>query len=71
MPLVVRHWSPTPQVARYQRPEFQHPSTDGLVADFQSSLSQQIVDISITQREAQIEPDSVPNYIGREAVAGV
>src|SRR6266702_3549914 len=70
MPLVVWRRSPAPQVARNARPELQHPSTDGLIADLQPALGQQIFDIPIAQRETQIKPDG-PQNIGREAVAYV
>src|SRR5216683_6425247 len=71
MPLVVWRWSPAPQIARYERPELQHPSTDGLIADLQPALGQQVFDIPIAQSETQIKPDRPPDHIGREAVASV
>jgi transposase len=55
MPLVVWRWSPAPQVARDERPELQHPSTDGLIADLQPALGQQVFDIPVAQREPEIE----------------
>src|SRR5260221_822267 len=60
-----------PEVPRDNRPEFQHPSPDGLVADRQLALRQQILDIAVAQGEAQVEPNRVPDHIAREAVAGV
>src|SRR5260370_3305080 len=71
MPPVVWPWSPAPQVARDERPELQRPSTDGLVADLQPALGQQVFDIPIAQRKPQIKPDRPPDHIGWEAVASV
>src|ERR1039457_2362542 len=46
-------------------------SPDGLVADLQPALCQQILDIAVAQGEAQVQPNRVPDHIWREAVAGV
>jgi hypothetical protein len=64
-------WSPAPKVARDSRPEFQHPSADSLVSDLKTALRQQILDITVAQGEAQVEPDRVPDDDWRKAVAGV
>ncbi len=71
MPLTVWCWSPVPKVARDSRFELQHPSADGLVSDLQTALRQQILDITVAQGEAHVEPDRMPDHIGRKAVAGV
>src|SRR5258706_963174 len=49
----------------------QHPSPDRLVADLQPALRQQICSIAVAQGEAQVEPNRVPDQIGRKTVAGV
>jgi hypothetical protein len=51
--------------------EFEHPSTDRLIADHQSALSQEILDIPIAQREPEVEPDSMSDDVGRKSVAGI
>src|SRR5450755_483651 len=71
MPLLMRYRSPAPEVSRDSRPEFQQPSPDGLVADLQPALCQQILEIAVAQGEAQVQPNRVPDHIWREAVAGV
>src|SRR5713226_7556809 len=71
MPLTLWCRSPAPKVARDSRPELQHPSSDSLVTDLQTALRQQILDITVAQGEAQVEPDRVPDDNGRIAVAGV
>src|SRR5260221_10623955 len=69
VPLIVRCRSPAPEVARDSRSKLQHPSPDGLVTDLQPALRQQILDITVAQGEAQVEPHRVPDHIGRKAVA--
>jgi hypothetical protein len=71
MPLIMRYRSPAPEVSRDNQPDFQNPSADGLVADLQPALRQQIFDIAVAQGEAQVEPNRVPDHIGREPMAGV
>jgi len=60
VPLIVRCRSPAPEVARDSRSKLQHPSTDGLVTDLQPALRRQILDITVAQGEAQVEPHRVP-----------
>src|SRR5947208_6578878 len=71
VPLIVRCRSPAPEIARDSRSKLQHPSTDGLVTYLQPALRQQILDITVAQGEAQVEPDRVPDHNWRKAVAGV
>jgi hypothetical protein len=71
MPPIMRHRPSAPEVLRDRRPEFQYPSSDGLVADVKPALRQQVLDIAIAQCEAKVEPNRVPDDIWREAVAGV
>src|ERR1700722_638887 len=52
-----------------QRPEFQYPSPHRFVGDIQSAFGEQILDVAISERETQIEPNGVPDDRGRELVA--
>jgi hypothetical protein len=52
-----------------QRSELQNPSPHRFIGDIQSAFSEQILDITETEGEANIKPDSVPNDRGRELVA--
>ena len=45
-----------------------NPSTERFIADFQYSFGQQILDVTIAQGEPKIEPDGMPDDVGREAV---
>src|SRR5260221_6677280 len=47
------------------------PAPDSLVSDLQTALRQQILDVTVAQGEAQVEPDRVPGGNRRKAVAGV
>jgi len=53
-----------------QRPEFQNPSSHRFVGDIQTALGEQILDVAIAEREADIEPNGVPDDRRRELVAG-
>src|SRR5258708_10729577 len=56
---------------REGQPELQNPSSDSFVTDLQTALRQQILDITVAQGEAQVEPNRVPDDNWRKAVAGV
>ena len=58
------------QVLGNEWPEFVNPPTYQLIADRQSALSQEILDIPVAQGEPEVEPDSVPDKVGRKSVAG-
>ena len=49
--------------------EFDAPQTDGFTADGDASLSEQILDVSVAQVKAIVEPDSIRNNFWREAMA--
>jgi len=51
--------------------ELDAPQPDGFVADDDSSLGQEVLDVSVTEIEAIVEPDSVGNDIWWESVAFV
>jgi hypothetical protein len=66
-----RRW-PRASAAKFlgeHRPELQNPSPHRFVGDVQPTLRQQIFDVSITERETEIEPDGVPNDRRRKLVA--
>jgi hypothetical protein len=53
-----------------QRPKLQDPSPRRFVRDFETALRQQIFDVATAEREADIEPDGVPDDRRRELVVG-
>ena len=59
------------QVLGNDRPEFEKPATDRLIADRQSALSQEILDIPVAQGEPEVEADSVSDDIRRKSVVGI
>ena len=44
------------------------PESDGFVADTNASFGEQILDITIAQIEAMVEPDRVTDDVGRKSV---
>ena len=53
-----------------QRPEPQHPSSDRFIGDVQPALRKQIFDIAEAEREADVEPNGVPDDRRRKLMAG-
>jgi hypothetical protein len=47
------------------------PTPDGFIGDIEPSLGEEFLDVSIAQREAQVEPDRMLNDHRRKAVAAV
>jgi hypothetical protein len=47
------------------------PSAHRFIGDIEPSFGQQFLDVSITQGEAEIQPDGVLDDLGREAMAAV
>jgi hypothetical protein len=66
-----RHWAraSTAKFSGEHRPELQDPSPHRFVGDIQPTLSEQVFDVAIAERETQIEPNSVPNNRRRKLVA--
>ncbi len=60
VPPLRRSWPPSSKVAREEWTEFQDPAPDRLVGDIETALRQQVFNVPIAQRKAQIEPDGVP-----------
>ena len=51
--------------------KFERPPAHRLVGGIYAALGQEVVDVAIAQREAEVEPDRVLDGRGREAVTGV
>lgn len=49
--------------------EFNTPQADGLIADGDAALSQEIFYISMAQIKTIVQPNGVGNDVGRESVA--
>ncbi len=67
-----RRWprTATAKFAGEQRPEFQDPAPHCFVGDIQSTLSEQILDVAITEGETNIEPNRLSDDRRGELVAG-
>jgi hypothetical protein len=70
MPSRGRLWASTAQFSGEKRPELQNPSPHRFVGDIQPTLSEQIFDVALAEREAVIEPDGVLDDRRRKLVAG-
>ena len=57
--------------SRDRRSEFQYPTPDGFIGDVEPPLGEELLDIAITQREAQVEPDRMLDDHRRKAMATV
>jgi hypothetical protein len=64
-------WAALPQLARDQRAEFQHPTSQHFIGYVEPTLGQQFFDISVAQGEAEIQLDSVLDDLRREAMTAV
>src|SRR3954469_15625950 len=71
MPAITRPWSPLPQPSRKERPEFEHPTPDRFIGQVKPAFGKQLLDITVAQGKAEIEPNRVLDDRGREAVAAV
>ena len=63
-------WASMAKLSGEQRPEFQNPSSHRFVGDIQTALGEQILDVAIAEREADIEPNGVPDDRRRESGGG-
>jgi hypothetical protein len=59
------------QSSSVYRSEFDAPESDGLSADSDAPLSEQVLDIPMAEIKSIVEPDGVGDDIGRESVAFV
>jgi hypothetical protein len=53
VPLRARAWAALPQLARDQRAEFQHPAPHRFIGDFEPTLGEQFLHVSVAQGEAE------------------
>ena len=59
------------QSAYDRRAEGEDPAPDGFVAHLDAALSQELLDITVAEGEAQVHPDGAVDDLGREAITGV
>jgi hypothetical protein len=71
MPLRARSGTASPQSARDQRAEFQHPAPDRFVRDVETALGEQFLNVSVAQGKAEIKPYRVLNDLDRKAMAPI
>jgi hypothetical protein len=69
MPASRRLGTGTAKVVSDQRTELQRPAPDRLIADLDTALRQQLLDVAKAQREPEVQPDGMPDHLRREAVA--
>jgi hypothetical protein len=70
MPLRRRPRASTAKISGEQWPELQHPPSHRFVGHIEPTLSEQIFDVAIAERETHIEPSGVPDDRRRRLVAG-
>ena len=56
------------QSSRERRPELEDPLPDCLVGDVETAFGEQLLNVAVAQREAQIQPDGVLDDEGRKAM---
>jgi hypothetical protein len=71
MPPVARARTLAPKPSRDYRSKFQHPASDGFVGEVEPTLGKEILDVSIAEREAQIQPHSMLDDNRRKTVAAI
>jgi len=69
MPSIARARAPPP--LRDHRSELQHPAPDGFRGDVEPTLGEQLLDVSVAERKAQVEPDRMLNDNRRKPVTTV
>ena len=60
-----------PQPPRDHRAELQHPAPDGFVGNVEPALGEEILDVSVAERKAQVEPDRMLDDNRRKPVTTV
>jgi hypothetical protein len=65
MPSIV--WART--LSRDRRSKLRQPAPDGLLGDVEPTLGEEILYVSVAEREAQVEPDSMLDDNRRKAAA--
>ncbi len=69
--LEASHLALSGEVAGVHRAELAAPLPNGLMGDDDSPLGEKILDVSKTQAEAVVKPDSVADDLGWESVSAV
>jgi hypothetical protein len=70
LPIARPRATPT-QASRDRGTELQYPAPHRFVGGVEPFLGQQLLDITVAQGEAEIEPDRVLDDLGREAMAAI
>src|SRR5215213_10401568 len=68
---ITRPWALLPQPSRKERPEFEHPAPDRFVGQVKPTFGKELLDITVAEGKAEIEPYCVLDDRGREAVAAI
>ena len=71
LPPIARAGTAPPQPPCDHRSELQHPAPDGLVGDVEPSLGEEILDVSVAEREPQVDPDRMLDDNRRKPVTSV
>ena len=71
MPLVAGRYSSSTQPCSEGGAECGAPLADGLVADDDATLGEQILNVAEAEVEAKIQPYGMSDDLGREAVASI
>jgi hypothetical protein len=71
MPPAARARTLAPKPSRDYRSKFQHPTSDGFIGEVEPTLGQEILDVSIAEREAQVQPHSMLDDNRRKTVAAI
>jgi hypothetical protein len=71
MPSLARSGTAPPQVSCNHGTEFHHPAPHCFVRYIERALGQELLDVAVAQRKAQIQPDRVLDNRRREAVSAI
>jgi hypothetical protein len=69
MPPVTRPRATPAQPSGDRRAEFQHPTPHRFIGEVEPALGEQLLDVSVAQGEAEIEPDRVLDDLAGKAMA--
>ena len=71
VPSVARATAAPSKPSRDHRSKLQHPASDGLIGYVEPALGEEILDVSVPEREAQVKPDSMLDDNRRKPVTTV
>ena len=60
----------TPDALGEEPGEFERPPADGLIGDVAPSSSDEVLDVSKTQREPEVDPNGALDDLRRKAMSG-